>query len=393
MLTVYSQPLGIAIVLLLGLAGGRLARIIKMPMVVGYLIMGVLLSPSILHIIPNQLNNELEVVRVLGLGMIALMIGSELEIKKMKDVARAVFTITIVQIAGAFVLVFLAMYYLVKLPLPISLLLGALATATAPAATVAVIKEYKAKGPLTRMLLGVVALDDAACIILFGIVIAIVAMIFSGEAITFQTMLEPFKEVFFSGLLGVITGLLLVFSLRLSQNRQQSLVILLAFTLLNSGAAYLFDLSPLLVNMVTGFVAVNIYEDSAVFQYLEDVELPIFIMFFTLTGATLHLEALWNNWVPAAVSLVARGVGKVGGAFLGARLSGAEKTVQKYLGYAMFSKAGVTVGLLMIIQQRFPEIAVAMTAIVLAEITVCELIGPMGTRYALIASGEARQQK
>ncbi|NLC10699.1 MAG: cation:proton antiporter [Firmicutes bacterium] len=393
MLTVYSQPLGIAIVLLLGLAGGRLARIIKMPMVVGYLIMGVLLSPSILHIIPNQLNNELEVVRVLGLGMIALMIGSELEIKKMKDVARAVFTITIVQIAGAFVFVFLAMYYLVKLPLPISLLLGALATATAPAATVAVIKEYKAKGPLTRTLLGVVALDDAACIILFGIVIAIVAMIFSGEAITFQTMLEPFKEVFFSGLLGVITGLLLVFSLRLSQNRQQSLVILLAFTLLNSGAAYLFDLSPLLVNMVTGFVAVNIYEDSAVFQYLEDVELPIFIMFFTLTGATLHLEALWNNWVPAAVSLVARGVGKVGGAFLGARLSGAEKTVQKYLGYAMFSKAGVTVGLLMIIQQRFPEIAVAMTAIVLAEITVCELIGPMGTRYALIASGEARQQK
>ncbi len=393
MLTVYSQPLGIAIVLLLGLAGGRLARIIKMPMVVGYLIMGVLLSPSILHIIPNQLNNELEVVRVLGLGMIALMIGSELEIKKMKDVARAVFTITIVQIAGAFVLVFLAMYYLVKLPLPISLLLGALATATAPAATVAVIKEYKAKGPLTRMLLGVVALDDAACIILFGIVIAIVAMIFSGEAITFQTMLEPFKEVFFSGLLGVITGLLLVFSLRLSQNRQQSLVILLAFTLLNSGAAYLLGLSPLLVNMVTGFVAVNIYEDSAVFQYLEDVELPIFIMFFTLTGATLHLNALWNNWVPAAVSLVARGVGKVGGAFLGARLSGAEKTVQKYLGYAMFSKAGVTVGLLMIIQQRFPEIAVAMTAIVLAEITVCELIGPMGTRYALIASGEARQQK
>ncbi len=386
-MTVYQQPLGIAIILLFGLLGGRLARRIKMPMVVGYVLMGLLLSPSVFNIIPESLNQELEVIKIMGLGMIALMIGSELEIKKLRKIASSVVWITVVQIVGASVIVFCVMYYILNLPLTVSLLLGAMATATAPASPVAVIREYNAKGNFTSTLLGVVALDDALCIIFFGMVSAVVSILLEGSVFGLNIALEPLIEVFSSMLLGVVTGLLLLLILRFLKNRPQTVVVLLGIALLNSGIANALHLSPLLVNMVTGFVVTNLYPHH-IFQYFEDVELPIYIIFFTLAGASLHLDVLAANWVPAAVYIVARGVGKVGGSFLGARLANADIIVQKYIGFAMFSKAGVTIGLLMLVQGRFPELAVIITAIELAAVTVCEICGPMGTRYALISSGE-----
>jgi len=386
-MTVYQQPLGIAIILLFGLLGGRLARRLKMPMVVGYVLMGLLLSPSVFNIIPESLNQELEVIKIMGLGMIALMIGSELEIKKLRKIASSVVWITVVQIVGASVIVFCVMYYILNLPLTVSLLLGAMATATAPASPVAVIREYNAKGNFTSTLLGVVALDDALCIIFFGMVSAVVSILLEGSVFGLNIALEPLIEVFSSMLLGVVTGLLLLLILRFLKNRPQTVVVLLGIALLNSGIANALHLSPLLVNMVTGFVVTNLYPHH-IFQYFEDVELPIYIIFFTLAGASLHLDVLAANWVPAAVYIVARGVGKVGGSFLGARLANADIIVQKYIGFAMFSKAGVTIGLLMLVQGRFPELAVIITAIELAAVTVCEICGPMGTRYALISSGE-----
>ena len=383
-----QQPLGLAVILLIGLLGGRLARHLKMPMVVGYVITGLILSPSVLNVIPAELNKELEVVKVLGLGMIALMIGGELEIKRLKNIAGAIFWITIVQIIGSFAIVFSVMHFLLQLPLTISLLLGAMSTATAPASPVAVIREYKAKGPFTRALLGVVALDDAFCIIFFGIVSAIVAIMIKGGTVGFLSLTEPLLEIAGSAAIGIISGLLLIIILRLVADRSQTVVILLGFALVNSGISYVFDFSPLLVNMITGFMVANLYAKPDIINYFSDVELPIYIIFFTLAGASLHLDVLAANWLPALVYIVARGFGKVGGAFLGARLANADEVIQKYIGFAMFSKAGVTIGLILLVQGRFPEIATIITAIELAAVTVCELLGPMGTRFALISSGE-----
>lgn len=393
-LTIYTQSLGIAIVLITGLIGGRLVRNLKMPMVVGYIITGVILGPSILNIIPFQLNDELEIFKILGLGMIALMIGGELEIDKIRQLARSIFAITFVQFTGAFIAVFFAIYYLLGFPLIESLLLGALAPATAPASPVAVIREYRAQGTLTKTILGVVAVDDAACIIIFGIITAVVAMMVQGQTFALNTIFAPFQEVLLSAILGVITGLIIIYVLKYflhNQDKQQTLAAFIALALLNSGVAYNLDLSPLLVNMVTGFVIANLYENPGIIQCFEDIEFPIYIMFFTLTGATLNIGILLDNWIPALVLVVSRGIGKVGGSFLGARLCGAERKVQKYLGFAMFSKAGVTIGLLMVVQERFPEVAAVITALVLANVTIAELIGPLGTRYALVASGEAGQ--
>ncbi len=390
---IYQQSLGLAVILLFGLLGGRLVRRIKMPMVVGYILIGLVLSPSLLHVIPAQLNKELEIVKILGLGMIALMIGGELELKRLKKIAKSVVWITIVQILGAFIVVFVAMFYILRLPLTISLLLGAMATATAPASPVAVIREYKAKGTFTSTLLGVVALDDAVCIILFGVVSALVAILLKGGNLGILAISEPLKEIFGSAGIGFLSGLVLIFVLRFLNERNQKLVVLLGFALLNSGIAYMFHFSPLLINMITGFTVANLHTQPEVFQCFEDVELPIYVVFFTLAGASLHLDVLAANWFPAVIYILARGIGKVSGAFLGARLGNADKIVQKYLGFAMFSKAGVTIGLLLLVQGRFPELALMITAIELAAVTVCELVGPLGTRFALISSGEANVQK
>jgi len=388
-LTIYQQALGASVLLLVGLFGGRLARAIKMPMVVGYILMGLILSPSLLHIISAQLNNEFEIIKTLGLGMIALMIGGELELKKLKKIAGSVIWITVVQIFGVFIIVFVFMYFVLKLPLSISLLLGAMATATAPASSVAVIREYKAKGPFTSTFLGVVALDDAACIIFFGIASAIVSILGNGGHVDAGTYLLPLKEVFGSAGIGFAIGLLLMFALKFTHDKKQNLVLLLGFALLNSGLAQIFHLSPLLANMVTGFTIANLHSQPEVFQCFEDIELPVYVVFFTLAGASLHLDILAANWLPAAVYILARGFGKVAGVYLGAKLGKAEKAIQKYLGFAMLPKAGVTIGLILLVQGRFPELALIITAIELAAVTVCELVGPIGARYALVASGEA----
>lgn len=386
---IYAKVLVLAVIILSGYLGGRLLRLLKMPMVVGYLVAGMILGPSITGYVTLEMNSELELVKILGLGMIAILIGGELELKKIKHLSRAIFGITIVQVFGAAIVVFVVMYFVVQLPLTMSLLLGALATATAPASPVAVIREYNARGPFTSTLLGVVALDDAICILFFGLVSAVVALLLGGMSVSLGAIMFALSEVGFSILLGIATGVILTLVFPRLINRRHKVTVLLGMVLLNSGLAYAYHLSPLMVNMVCGFVIANLYRKPDELNFLEDVEMPIILIFFTLAGASLQFDILFENWLWAAVYILARGFGKVGGAFLGARLVGAEEVVQKYLGFAMFSKAGLTIGLLMLVTDRFPELAVTIVAIELAAVSVCELIGPLGTRFAILKSGEA----
>ncbi len=387
---IYEQALGIALIMLLGLLGGRLARRMKMPMVVGYVFTGLLLGPSLLNIIPPELNKELEIIKTLGLGIIALTLGGELEFKRLKSILRSIVNIVFVQVAATFSLIFSVMYFILGMPLPIALLLGVTATASAPASLMVVIKEYRAEGTFTKTLMGVVALLDTVCIIFFAVISAVVAILLEGSAVGSGLFIEPLLEIFGALLAGVVSGLLMMQVLRFVQAKAQIVVVLIGFALLNSGMAEVLHFSSLLANLVTGIVVANFYAYPGVFQYFEDIELPVYIAFFLLAGASLHLDVLAANWFVAAIYILVRGAGLVGGAYLGARFGGASETVQKYLGMSIFSKAGVTIGLILMVQVRFPEIAPLITAIELAAVAVCELLGPMGARYALIASGEAK---
>ena len=231
-MTIFDQTLGLAILLLAGYLGGRLVKLVKMPMVAGYVLAGLFLGPSVFKIIPYELNTAFDLIKILGLGLIALMIGRELEIKKIKHLGKTIMGTTIVQILGASIVVFVAMYFILGLSLEISLLLGAMATATAPASPVAVIREYKAKGPFTTTLLGVVAMDDAVCIILFGVVAAIVRTMLDGTfTVGYQMLLLPTIEFFGSFGLGIAIGLIMVFILQFIEDRQHKIALIVALNL------------------------------------------------------------------------------------------------------------------------------------------------------------------
>ncbi len=161
--------------------------------------------------------------------------------------------------------------------------------------------------------------------------------------------------------------------------------------LLLGGISELLGFSALLLSMVVGLIIGNFHQDPAALGALEDVELPIFVVFFALAGASLRLDVLAANWTLVLALIAARLIGKVGGAFLGASISGAEDSVRKYLGFAMFSKAGVTIGLVLLVLAKFPQFGAMILAVELGTVVICETIGPIGTRYALIASGEAQE--
>jgi len=390
-LPVYQQSLGLALVLLLGLLGGKLAQKFKAPMVVGFIIVGLLMSPSLLHIIPEQLNEEFELIKIFGLGMIALTIGGELEFNKIKNIIGSIALITILQVIGTSVVVFAFMYFVFDLPIPVALILGAIATASAPASPMANVREYQAKGPFTSTLLGVVAFLDAACLIFFAIVMAVSGVLIRGGSLEIASLYEPMVEIIGSLVLGAASGLVILILVRFLDRRIQILAFLIGFVLLNSGIAQILHLSPLLTNMTAGVLIANMHPNpSNILHTFDDIDLPVYIAFFLLAGASLRMDILIENWLITAAYIVTRGIGKVGGTFLGAKLAKADQRVQKYLGFGMFSKAGLTIGLLIIVQKTFPDIAPVITAVELAAVAVCSIIGPLGERFALISSGETK---
>lgn len=397
MIQVENQLIGVSLLLISGYLGGQVAKRIKLPAVAGYCLAGFLLSPSLFNLMPEALNMELEALKVLGLSMIAMIIGGELHLKTIKRIGKSILTISVIEILVTMLVVFLGMYFLLGADLSISLIMATMATATAPGATVAVIKEYKARGNFTSTLLGVIAVDDALCIMLVGFSIAAARGIMDmGTTFEIQDMLHPSLELFGSLVVGTMTGVIMCFLLKYIKERMETIVVLLSFVLLNSGISIYFDLSPLLVNMTCGAVTANLFvRDPLVLNYLDDIDLPVFIIFFTLAGASLHLEVLFANWFPALAYITTRAMGKMGGCYLGAVASKADPSVKKYLGWAMLPKAGVSIGLILFVQSRFPGtgLAAVVTAMELAAVTFYEITGPIATRYALIGSGDARVEK
>jgi Kef-type K+ transport system membrane component KefB len=293
---------------------------------------------------------------------------------------------------GAFTVVFLATKLLLPVSLEVCILLGAIASATAPASPVAVIQELGAKGPLTETLLAVVALDDAACLIIFGLAAAMVNILTTGGN-NLLLFLLPVWEILGSIGAGVAVGWLILQLLKRIRNRHEIVIVLIGISFLAGELAELIALSALLLNMTSGVVIANFHTRSNVFHILEEVELPVFVVFFTLAGASLDIKMLLLNFGLVVVYIIARAVGKVGGAFLGAGLSNAPPPVKKYLGFAMLSQAGVAIALVMAVQSRFPQYGTLINAIILAAVTFNELIGPVGTKYALTSAAEIGKEQ
>ncbi|SJZ51825.1 cation:proton antiporter [Selenihalanaerobacter shriftii] len=317
--------LAFSLMLLSGFIVGSLFNKIGIPSITGYILTGVVFGESVLGIETHEYVKTLAPITNLGLGLIALTIGEELIIDELKKLGFTIISITFFQFLGTFMVV-LSIMLLFGVSLPLALILSAIASATAPAATTAVIEEYKAKGPFTSTLLATIAIDDAVCIMLFGLVLAVDQVLINGGGSIMSMIGQPFIEIFGSIIVGLIIAKLLAFLAHRTKLKKEYLLIVLTTVLLDMELADAYHLSPLLVNMTAGFALTNFFDSQhEIKEVIEAAEVPIFVAFFTLAGAELQLDALFSTGLVGVAFIVSRIVGKVLGAWTGATISKAPK--------------------------------------------------------------------
>lgn len=376
----------IGLLLLTGLFVCKIAGLFHFPAVTGYILGGILIGPSLLNLLPEFPFRQ--PIEGIALSLIAIAIGGELSLKNLRELGPQIATITTTQLLGAFVLV-LFTSRLLGASLQLSLLLAALATATAPAATIAVIREYRAKGTFTNTLLAVVALDDAGCLIVYSLAAAFANVLTNGSGISILTFWEPIQEILGSLVLGAICGVILCQGLRYLRNDGEILTFGLAMAILTSGLATTWNLSSLLATMTLGMVATNLSNESHhLFSLIQRIEPPIYVAFFVLPGMYLQLEVLPSIGVLGMGYVIARILGKMGGAYLGASVTKAPDAIRKYLGLALIPQAGVAIGLSVVAVAQFPELESTIMTVILASVVISELIGPLGAKLALTRAGE-----
>jgi len=398
--------LALALLLISGYGIAKLGNLIQLPSVTGYILAGLLLGPSGFGIITeSSIGDKLNHFTSIALMLIAFGIGEQLEIKKLKSIYKSIGIIGIGETSGAYLLVGSGSLIIIltlmsdQLLWPLShyivlaILLAAVSVATAPAATLHVMRELKASGPLTTSLLAVVAIDDGLAIMFFGISVSLAHHIMgSGDGTILTAVTGGLIEICLSLSLGIIAGFLIDLIVIKIRNRSEMLTIGLAILLICGEVAQIMHLSPLLAGMAAGFTIINRERrDVRIFRVLNAFEPPIYVLFFTLAGTNLHISALISAGWLAACYFTGRALGKVTGTYLGAKLTGSPKTVQKYLGIALIPQAGVAIGLVFLITNdpalnQFSDI---ITPVVLAGVVLSELAGPLCAKFAVIHAGES----
>ena len=416
----------LGILLVLGLASTRVMKVLKLPNVTGYLIVGLLTALACLLIdrfsnsqaLTNELISLNETVSGVALGFIALSIGEEFKFSKIKGLGSKILIITILQALLAMVLVdvvLLGICYLLNVPVEVAICLGAIATATAPAATLMVIHQYKAKGPLVDLLLPVVALDDALGLIFFAISVSISKVIATGTTPSIMSLcVIPLIEIIGSIVLGFLLGLLLRVLINFFKSRNNHVIMIIAFTLIGVGACSLLNMitidgnnlefSNLLCCMMIGATYINFGSDENIverdFSLVERWTPSLFLLFFVLSGAhlvTSGKELLSNDTnmlfvlIIFVAYIVARSLGKYFGAYLGCKITKRNKHITNYLGLTLLPQAGVAIGMANTISrmEAFNNgTGDIIVTVVLCATLIYELLGPLFTKWALQKTGE-----
>lgn len=382
--------LKICIVLLVGAMGGKVANRFKLPNVSGYLVAGLFLGPSFFHYVKSGDIETFSVISELALAIIAFSIGSEFIIKDMLKLGKSIMIITLAEVIGAVVIVFSVMYFIFNQPFAFSIVIASMSAATAPAATLLVIKQFNAKGPLTKTVLPVVALDDVFGIIAFGIAMSLAKLSVGNQQFSAFTMFsEPFIEIGGSIVLGLILGALLSLISKRAKGRDEMQIITLAAIGIATGLSTYLNLSPLLTCITMGTTLVNlVHKSKRVFDSVEDFASPVYVLFFTLAGASLDLSVLAAVGLMGLAYIVARAAGKMLGAWVGAKSVKADTAVRKYLGLTLLPQGGISIGLIVLVRQQLPEFATSISTIIMFSVLVYEISGPIFAKIALQKAGE-----
>lgn len=389
--------MALAIALLIGLLMTRLVRLIHLPDVTAYLVSGLLIGPFVLKVLSPEMNRQLTILSDVALGFIAYSIGSEFKLKYLKEIGAKPIVITCFESLFASGVVFLVLLVLQQ-PLPLCLALSAIAAATAPAATLMVVRQYKASGPVSRMLLPVVAMDDATGLMLYAILSSVARAVNDPTASMslMNLLVMPILQIVESLAVGVVLGLILVVILRFfhSRGKKLALSIMIVFAAVGLSSAEMLNLSSLLVCMMVGATMVNLSDQSDVMlEQCDRFTPPLFLLFFVLSGANLDLSVLPTVGLVGIAYVLARVLGKVLGATVGAVIEKCDKNIVRYLGFTLIPQAGVAIGMASMTYATLPEYAPVVNAVVLSGTLIYELVGPVITKLALTGAGEIRPEK
>ncbi len=408
--------LAVSVALIAGLMMTRVVKPLKLPDVTAYLVAGVLIGPYFL----GQLNipgigfistgdvEQYALISNVALGFIAFAIGNEFRVSELKNTGRQALIVGIAEglVASLFVNVAMIALHMVlgdKLPMSTAITLGAIATATAPAATLMVVRQYKAKGKLTDILLPVVALDDAVALMVFAVSFGVASALKSGSFNMTSILVEPFLEIVLSLIVGAFMGWLLTKLETLFNSNSNRLSLTIAFVFLTVGISMVeFDIggihigfSSLLVCMMLGTVFCNICPLSEDLMEKSDKwTAPLFALFFVISGAGLELGVFSDVSIViiGVVYILFRCIGKYVGALASSKAAGCDKTVQKYLGITLFPQAGVALGMCITAAAEFGAEGAIIRNIILFSVLIYELVGPSMTKWALTKAGDIKPQ-
>lgn len=408
--------LTLSIALLAGLVMSRLTKIWNLPAVTAYLVAGILIGPYCL----GQLGieglgftsmeevNHFSIISDVALGFIAFTMGNEFRLSELKKTGKQAAVIAVFQalVATLFVDVALLILHFIipeQLSLACVLTMGAIATATAPAATLMVIKQYKAEGPVTKILLPVVALDDVVGLVVFAVSFGIAKALEHGHVDLISVLVDPLIEIVASLLLGALIGVVYNFSERFFHSRSKRMSISVAFVFLAVALSMLdfrvgaveIGFSPLLVCMMLGTVFCNLCDFSAeLMERMDRWTGPIMVLFFVISGSGLELSVFsqWQIVLIGIVFVLVRSAGKISGANVSATFMKCEPTVRKYLGITLLPQAGVCLGMALVAYRDLPGEGAVIRNIALFAVLVYELVGPLLTKIALDRAGEIKEK-
>ena len=406
--------INLAVALVGGLMLSRVTKLLHLPAVTAYLVAGLLLGPFCLGALglPGLGFNSLEqvegytVITQTALGFIAFTIGNEFRLRQLKAMGSSAITIGILQAVVTTVLVDLVLIGLHLLfpqliSIPCAITLGAIASATAPAATLMVVRQYKADGPLTRLLMLVVAIDDAVGLLLFSVSFGIANALAHGQVSILAVVIEPIVEIVLSLALGAFMGWLLNWVEQFFHSRSKRMTVSVAFVLLTVGLSMLeFHIGPvhcsfslLLVCMMTGTIFCNICDTSEeLMDRIDGWTMPLNILFFVISGAELDLQILANpvTILLGVIYIIARSLGKYYGALGSCVITKQSRQIRSNLGITLLPQAGVALGMALT-AATLPDGAMARN-VVLFAVLVYELVGPALTKRSLLAAGEIKPE-
>ena len=395
----------IGIALVTGLYSSLFFKKLGLPQVIGQMCIGIVLGISGFQLLGNHNIGDFTVFSELALGIIGFIIGGELRYARLKKIGLSILSITLFESTFSTLFVFCAVYFYSN-NLALSFLIGALAAATAPGGTTQVIQEYRARGPLTNTLYGVVGADDAFAIMIYTLAYNVSKTILIAEkGLNFGiVMYHAMTEIFGSIILGCFLGFVFIMLMERLRGNETRQLFTLSFVLIASGLALHFNLSLILTTMALGIFVGNYkpHQARSYFQSLNQLTTPIYMLFFILIGANFQLALLPKIGLLGIIYIIFRTLGKISGAWFGGVMSDAPSTVKKYLGLCLLSQAGVALGLAIAAQNELnrlglvhgshlSDLGVLIVNVVTGTTLIFQIIGPLTAKFALQRAGETRE--